>query len=341
MIATKNKQWILKSRPVGAIQDTDFAFGDAPVPEVEDGQILCRNLYLSLDPAMRGWVSDAESYSEPVPLDGVMRGIGIAEVVTSKHDEFAEGEVVMGMTGWQEYALLDKNDLPNKVPPIPGIPVTNFLSVCGITGLTAYFGLNDIGQPQEGDTVLVSTAGGAVGSVVGQLAKLKGCRVVGIAGSDEKCQWITDDLGFDAAINYKTENLGEAIRTACPDRIDVYFDNVGGDQLNSALSWLNIGARVVICGAITRFNQKGKLPGPSNYMNLLTRRARMEGFVLLDYRERFPEALATLVPLVMSGDLKHREQVVDGLENALSTLRTLYDGTNTGKLIIKVAEPSA
>ncbi len=339
--ATQNKQWILNSRPKGPIDEETFLARVSEVPRIADGQILCRNLFLSLDPAMRGWISEAESYSEPVPLDSVMRGACIAEVVDTKNAEYAVGDKVFGLLGWQEYAAAGPEELPTKLPEGLPLPLTAFLSVLGITGITAYFGINEIGQPKQGDTVLVSTAAGAVGSVAGQLAKLKGCRVVGITGSDEKCAWLTDELGFDAAINYKRQNIAEAIRETCPDRIDVYFDSVGGEILNAAMGYLNIGARVVICGAIQRFNRTDELPGPSNYISVLTKRATMRGFVVLDYRDRFPEAIGALAPLVLGGQLKFKEHIVDDLDNAPAAILKLYDGTNTGKLIVKIAEPSS
>ena len=336
--ATINRQFILKSRPVGQITDETFEAREGEVPEIAEGQILCKNLYLSLDPAMRGWISESPAYSEPVPIDGVMRGACLAEVIESKNDDYAVGDKVYGLLGWQEYAAAGPEELPVKLPEGLPIPLTNFLSVLGVTGITAYFGLNDIGQAKEGDTVLVSTAAGAVGSIVGQLAKLKGCRVVGLAGTDEKCAWIVDELGFDAAINYKTDDLEASIRKTCPDRIDVYYDNVGGDILNAALGHLNLGARIVICGAIQRFNRTDTLPGPTNYINLLGKRATMRGFVILDYRDRFMEAIGTLAPLVISKQIKFKEEIIDGLENAPTAIHKLYDGTNTGKLIVKIAE---
>ena len=335
--ATINRQFILKSRPVGQITDETFEAREGEVPKISDGQILCKNLYLSLDPAMRGWISESPAYSEPVPIDGVMRGACLAEVIESKNEEYAVGDKVFGLLGWQEYAAAGPEELPVKLPEGLPIPFTNFLSVLGVTGITAYFGLNDIGQAKEGDTVLVSTAAGAVGSIVGQLAKLKGCRVVGLAGTDEKCAWIVDELGFDAAINYKTDDLEASIRKTCPDRIDVYYDNVGGDILNAALGHLNLGARIVICGAIQRFNRTDTLPGPSNYINLLGKRATMRGFVILDYRDRFMEAIGMLAPLVIAKKIKFKEEIIDGLENAPTAIHKLYDGTNTGKLIVKIA----
>ncbi len=335
---TMNRQFLLKSRPVGPITDETFGAHEGVVPEISDGQILCKNLYLSLDPAMRGWISESPSYSEPVPIDDVMHGACLAEVIESKNDGYTVGDKVYGLLGWQEYAAAGPDELPVKLPEGLPLPLTNFLSVLGVTGITAYFGLNEIGQAKEGDTVLVSTAAGAVGSIVGQLAKLQGCRVVGLAGTDEKCRWLIDELGFDGAINYKTDDLDARIRETCPDRIDVYFDNVGGEILNAALGYLNIGARIVICGAIQRLNSTEALPGPSNYINLLGRRATMRGFVILDYRDRFMEALGALAPLVISKQLKFKEEIIDGLENAPTAIHKLYNGTNTGKLIVKIAE---
>lgn len=339
--ATTNRQWILKSRPLGPIQDDTFEMQESDVPEIGEGQILTRNLYLSLDPAMRGWISEAPAYSEPVPIDGVMRGACVGEVIESKNDDYAAGDKVYGLLGWQEYGVAGPEEPPAKLPEGLPIPLTNFLSVLGITGITAYFGLNDIGQAAAGDTVLVSTAAGAVGSIVCQLAKLKGCRVVGLAGTDEKCSWLLDELGLDGAINYKTDDLETRIRETCPEQIDVYFDNVGGEILNAALGHLNLGARVVICGAIQRFNRTDPLPGPSNYINLLGRRATMRGFVILDYRDRFMEAIGALAPLVIGGKIKFKEDIVEGLENAPAAILKLYDGTNTGKLIVKITEPTA
>lgn len=340
MTSRKNRQIILKSRPKGRLTTTDFELREVDAPSVGDGEALVKNLYLSLDPAMRGWVREGESYIEPVQLGDVMRGGTVGVIVESKNAKFEPGDKVIGMNGWQEYALVgDTGALASrKLPPLP-VPLTNFLSVLGMTGMTAYFGLLDVGKPKEGDTVLVSTAAGAVGSIVGQIAKIKGCRVVGIAGSDDKCAWITDELGFDAAINYKREDLGEAIRRTCPDKIDVYFDNVGGDHLNAALANLARHGRVVICGAISIYNASGEPPpGPSNYLALLIKSARMEGFVVLDYRKRFMEAGIQLGQWLLEGKLKHREHVVDGLENAHEAINMLFDGTNTGKLIVKISD---
>ena len=340
MSSTKNRQIVLVNRPEGDFQESDFELREAEMPKPGAGEALVKSHYLSLDPAMRGWVRDADSYIEPVQLGDVMRGATVATVVESNNPDYAVGDKVMGMHGWQDYAVIGKGPLmaSRQLPPVP-VPATHFLSVLGATGLTAYFGLLDVGEPKEGDTLLVSTAAGAVGSIVGQIGKIKGCRVVGIAGSDDKCAWIKDELGFDAAINYKKENIYEAIPKACPDKIDVYFDNVGGDQLNAALGHINIGARIVICGAISMYNFEGEPPpGPSNYITLLTKRSRMQGFVILDYLDRFMEGGMQLAQWVMEGKLKHREHVVDGLENAPSAINMLFQGKNTGKLIVKIAD---
>ncbi len=339
MATGKNRQILLKSRPKGRLQPSDFESREVDVPEVGDGQALVKNLYLSLDPAMRGWVREGESYIEPVAVGGVMRGGTVGVVLESKNPKLAPGDKVMGMNGWQEYALIGGNENMSRKLPEMSLPLTNFLSVLGATGMTAYFGLLDVGEPKEGETVLVSTAAGAVGSIVGQIAKIKGCRVVGITGSDEKCRWITEELGYDAAINYKTEKLDEAIKKTCPKKVDVYFDNVGGDQLDAALLNLNKHARVVICGAISVYNAKGDLPpGPSNYLALLIKSARMQGFVVLDYLDRFMEGGMQLAQWIMEGKIKHREHVVDGLENAPTAINMLFDGSNNGKLIVKIAD---
>lgn len=335
--ATKNRRILLLARPVGNIKDSDFKYEEAEVPQLGEGQLLARNLYLSLDPAMRGWMNDADSYIEPVKLGDVMRGGTIAKVVESKHQDYQPGDKVFGMGGWQDYVLYGPKNLPTILPADLPFPLTNFLSVLGITGLTAYFGLLDVADPQPGETVVVSTAAGAVGSVVGQIAKIKGCRVVGIAGSDDKCKWIKDELGFDAAINYKTENLAKALRAACPNKIDVYFDNVGGEMLNTVLGMINPHARISICGAISMYNATTPQPGPSNYITLLTKRSKMQGFIVMDYAPRFQEAIMQLGQWIAQGKIKHREDIVEGLENAPKAIHKLFEGTNEGKLIVKVA----
>lgn len=337
MGASVNRQILLAARPVGNIKESDFKYQEAPVPEPGVGQALVRNLYLSLDPAMRGWMREGDSYIEPVKLGDVMRGATIGEVVKSNSPDYAPGDKVFGMGGWQDYYLVGPKGGARKLPADAPFPLTNFLSVLGITGLTAYFGLLDVGRPKAGETVVVSTAAGAVGSIVCQIAKIKGCRVVGICGSDEKCKWILDELGVDAAINYKTQNVAAELRRACPNKIDIYFDNVGGEILNTVLGMINVHARVVICGAIAQYNATEPAPGPSNYISLLTKRSRMEGFVVLDFMDRAMEGVMQLGQWLAEGKIKHREHIVEGLPNAPKAIRHLFDGTNRGKLIIKVS----
>jgi len=323
MASERNRQILLAARPVGDIKDSDFKYQEGDIPEPGPGQILIRNLYLSLDPAMRGWMREGDSYIEPVKLGDIMRGSTIGKVIKSNSPDFAVGDYTFGMGGWQDYTVADPKGMFRKIPSDLGLPLTNFLSVLGVTGLTAYFGLLDVGQPKEGETVVVSTAAGAVGSIVCQIARLKGCRVVGIAGSDEKCKWVVDELGCEAAINYKTQDVDAELRKACPNKIDVYFDNVGGDILNAVLGQINVHARVVICGAISQYNATEPQPGPANYITLLTKRSRMEGFIVLDFADRFMEGVMQLGQWLAEGKLKHREDVVEGLENAPKAIHKL------------------
>jgi hypothetical protein len=332
-----NRCWRLAARPQGMIKDSDFTFREEPLPEIQDGEILVRNLYLSVDPTQRGWL-ERDSYMPAVPVGDVVRALGAGKVVKSRHPGFAEGEVVTGLVGWQDYVVLsDKSALPpGRVPP--GVPVPLALSVFGLTGMTAYFGLLDVGKPKAGETVVVSGAAGATGSVVGQIAKAIGCRVVGIAGGPEKCAWIKDELGFDAAIDYKSEDVNARLRELCPDGIDVYFDNVGGDILDAALASLAMRGRVVICGAISDYNSFDQVTGPKNYLVLLMRRGRMEGFIVTDYLSRFGEAAQQLGAWLAAGKIKDRIDIVEGLENAPAALRRLFTGANTGKQLIKIAD---
>jgi len=333
-----NRQWVLASRPEGMVDPANFEWRESPLPSVSEGEFLVRNLYLSLDPAMRGWMTNARSYVPPVEIGEVMRGHCTARVIESRHPEYGVGDLVVGVFGWQDYAVSDGNGLM-PVNTVPGdVPLTLPLGTLGITSLTAYFGLRDIGKPKAGETVVVSGAAGATGSVAGQIAKIHGCRVIGIAGGPEKCEWLTGELGFDGAIDYKAEKVSARLRELCPHGLDVFWDNVGGEQLEAALSNLARGARIVICGAISSYNASSPPPGPRNYMNLLARRARMEGFVVFDYLTRTDEAMAELVPWVMEGKIRHREDVRDGLENAPKALLDLFSGANTGKLIVKIAD---
>ncbi len=333
-----NRQWRLAARPEGLIKEGDFKMTQEAVSQPGPGQILVRNIYLSLDPANRGWITDRKSYVEPVEIGDVMRGLGIGVVEASNNEKFNVGEHVTGLIGWQDYLLSDGEGM-RVVPPL-GLPLTTFLGALGMVGITAYFGLLDITDPQEGETLVVSGAAGAVGSLVGQIGKIKGCRVVGIAGTDEKCQWIKDELGFDAAINYKTENIHDALKKHCPKGIDIYFDNVGGDILNEALGRINFKGRISICGMISQYNATEPVPGPTNLINLLAQRARMEGFIVMDYMSRANEALTQLGAWMMQGQLKFRVDVVDGLETAPLAINKLFDGSNKGKLIVKISDES-
>ncbi len=329
-----NRKVLLAARPEGLPKASDFEVVDEAVPEPGDGEILVRNLYLSLDPAMRGWMTDRKSYIPPVGLGEVMRGLTVGEVVRSEDATLAPGDLVSAPLGWQSYSVASPKDL-QRIPA--GVSPTLALGPLGMTGLTAYFGLLDVGQPKAGETVLVSAAAGAVGSVVGQIAKIKGCRVVGIAGGADKCRWVQEELGFDAAIDYKSsEDLWERLSEACPKGIDIYFDNVGGHILNTALRGLRRGGRVALCGAISQYNATEEVPGPSNYLSLLINRARMEGFIVFDYEARYAEAHRDLGTWLAEGKLHYREHVVDGLENAPEALLHLFDGTNKGKLLVRI-----
>jgi NADPH-dependent curcumin reductase CurA len=321
------------------VAPTNFERREEPAPEPGDGQLLVRNLYLSLDPAMRGWMSDAPSYIPPVQIGEVMRGMCVGEILESRSDGFQAGELVFGMFGWQEYAVADP-DGPTAMYKLPdGISPIDALSALGWTSLTAYFGLEDVGKPQAGETVVVSGAAGATGSVVGQLAKLKGCRVIGIAGGAEKCAWLTEELGFDGAVDYRAEDVSKRLKELCPDGINVFWDNVGGEILEAALNRLALHGRVVFCGRISSYNDSSPAPGPRNYINILTRRARVEGFLVFDYFDRMREAIGELAPLVASGKLRTREDIREGLDSAPCALVDLFTGANIGKLIVRVADP--
>jgi NADPH-dependent curcumin reductase CurA len=337
-MARNNRQWRLTSRPVGLVSESNFDFVEEPVPEIGEGEYLVRNLYISFDPAMRGWMEDRASYIPPVQLGEVMRAGTVGQIVESRNPSFQKGDVVQGLFGWQEYAVGGKG-LAQATPVPEGTPLTWPLGVCGITGLTAYFGLLDLGRPQAGETVLVSGAAGATGSVAAQIAKLEGCRVVGIAGGPAKCELLTDELGLDAAIDYKQGDVAARVAETCPDGVNVYFDNVGGEILDAALANLALRARVVLCGGISGYNEKEPPPGPRNLMNLVIQRGRMEGFIVLDYLSRFPEATAKLTEWVKSGRIRHYEDVQEGIENALTTFLRLFRGQNTGKQLLHLGDP--
>ena len=335
-----NRKWCLARRPVGLIKESDFEWREEPISKLEANEILVRIIYLSLDPANRGWVQEGKSYIPPVEIGEVMRGIGIGVVEQSKNPAFQNGDIVQGMLGWQEYAITEGEGLA-KLSVDLSLPLTAYLGLFGIIGPTAYFGLLEIGKPKQGETLVVSGAAGAVGSLVGQIGKIKGCHVVGIAGSDEKCRWLSEKLGFDAAVNYKRESVAERLQELCPNGIDVFYDNVGGKILDTVLSLINVKARIVICGMISLYNAVRPVPGPYNFRSILTQRARVEGFIVLDYADRYDEAYRQLAKWVSEGKIQYRVDVVDGLIEAPRAINKLFDGSNQGKLIVKVSdEPS-
>lgn len=330
-----NHQFRLAARPQGMVKREDFDYVEEPLPELADGQVLVKIKYISLDPAMRGWMNEGRSYVPPVQIGEVMRAATAGEVVESRSEKLAVGDTVSGWLGVQEYAVCEQNAV-FKVDA-ETVPLSKYVGALGMPGMTAYFGLLEVGAPKEGETVVVSGAAGAVGSLVGQIAKIKGCRVVGIAGGQEKCKWIVEELGFDAAIDYKAEDVGEALREHCQEGIDVYFDNVGGEILDAALARLARGARVVICGAISQYNNLDAVRGPSNYMSLLVNRARMEGFVVVDYMGRMGEGMQEMGAWIADGRMVAREDVVEGFESFPEALQRLFRGENVGKLVLRVA----
>lgn len=330
-----NHQYLLASRPKGMPGADNFTWHTEEIRDIEEGEVLIKQQYISLDPAMRGWMNAARSYIRPVEIGEVMRAGSVGEVIESKDPSFHPGDFVQSNGGVQAYHIAKGKHLMKIDPALAPLPA--YLGVLGMTGLTAYFGLLEVGQPADGETVVVSAAAGAVGSVVGQIAKIKGCRVVGIAGGPEKCNYLKETLGFDAAIDYKSEtsSLRSALKAACPDGIDVYFDNVGGPMLDTVLTRLNMKARVVICGAISQYNE-GKYYGPSNYMSLLVNRARMEGFVVFDYKDRYMEAIMQMAHWRQQGTLLSREDIHEGLSSFPEALLRLFNGEKLGKLILKV-----
>jgi NADPH-dependent curcumin reductase CurA len=338
-----NQQFRLAARPVGLPKDSDWQRTSEPVRELADGEILVKVLYLSLDPAMRGWMNEGKSYIPPVGIGEVMRAGGIGRVVASKSPKFAVGDFVSGGTGVQEYwigAADDKTAAFYKVDP-KAAPLPKYLNALGMPGMTAYFGLLEVGQPKAGETVVVSGAAGAVGQTVGQVARQHGCRVVGIAGGKDKCDFVVNELGFDACIDYKSGSVKDGLKQHCPKGVDVYFDNVGGDILDAVLTRINRKARIVICGAISQYNNTTPVKGPANYLSLLVNRARMEGIVVFDWADRYHEGAAQMAQWMKEGNFKTREDIVDGIENFPQTLLMLFEGRNFGKLILKVADENA
>ena len=334
--ALKNHQVRLASRPVGLPTRTNWSFTEEPVAEPGPGGVLVKTLYLSLDPAMRGWMNEGKSYIAPVEIGAVMHAGGVGQVIASRNPAFAVGDFVNAGLAVQEYCLIPQEHVRRsgifKIDPQLGL--TTWLNVLGMTG---YFGLLDVGQPQAGETVVVSGAAGAVGQTVGQIAKIKGCRVVGIAGGRVKCDWVVNDLGFDACIDYKAGDVEAGLKEHCPQGVDIYFDNVGGDILDLVLTRITRGARIIICGAISQYNNTTPVKGPANYLSLLVNRARMQGIVVFDYADRYPQAIAEMTGYLEAGTMKSREDVVAGLDNFPEALLKLFNGENFGKLVLQVA----
>lgn len=331
-----NKQVLLAERPDGLPKSSTWIFQETEIPEPKDGDVLIKQHYISLDPAMRGWMRDVKSYIPPVGIGDVMRAGTVGEIVkANNHPKFEVGDFLSGWGGVQQYTVTNGKGYfkidPNKAP------LPKFLSIIGMPGMTAYFGILKVAELKEGDIVLVSGAAGAVGSLVGQIAKLKGCRVVGIAGGKDKCYYLVNDLGFDAAIDYKNENIYSGLKKHCPDGIDVFFDNVGGDILDAALSKLRMHARIVICGAISQYNATSRPKGPSNYLSLLVNRGTMKGMVVFDYANQYPEAIEAYSKWLQEGKIKSKEAIYEGIENFHDTFLRLFSGEKLGKLILKVS----
>ena len=332
-----NKQIIFKNRPIGYPNETTWNLETTPIPELKEGEVLIQHHYISLDPAMRGWMNDSKSYIEPIAIDDVMRSGSIGKVIKSKnHPKYKVGDCLTGWGGVQQYVATDGTGWVKVDDTIAPMPL--FISTLGMPGMTAYFGILEVGKIKEGDIVLVSGAAGAVGSVVGQIAKIKGCTVIGIAGGKEKCDYLVNELGFDAAIDYKSEDIHQALKEKCPKGIDVYFDNVGGDILDAALAKIRMHARIVICGAISQYNNKVAVKGPSNYLNLLFTRGTMQGMVVMDYAKDYGKAAQEMGMWIAQGKLKSKEDIYIGIENFRETYDRLFSGDKKGKLILKIIE---
>lgn len=340
MNETSNRQVRLKARPSGIPQEEHFHLVVAPMPQPAEGEVVVRNIYLAVEPAMRGWVSSVANYAEPVPVGGVMRGFAVGRVTESRHPDFRPGDYVTGMFGWQDYAAVDARTVQRKITDID-LPLSTALGVLGINGLTAYFGLLDIGEPKAGETVVVSTGAGAVGSCVGQIAKIKGCRSVAIAGGPLKAELCRREFGFDAAIDYRADHLDARLTEACPGGVDVYFDNTAGEISDAVLRHLAVGARVVICGTASVANWSPPPLGPRVERHLLVKRARMQGFLIFDYAGRYPEGLSALTQWVRSGAIRYREEILEGIERAPGSIAGLYRGENLGRRLIRIAPDDA
>lgn len=335
---TRNGKWVLRHRPQAALAKTDLDWVEEALPDLRDGELLVRNIYLSLDPTNRIWMSDREQYLPPVGIGDMMRGTTIGVVEQSRSDRFKPGDLVMPATGgWQSYCV-SPDRMTRKLAVDPAIPLTAYLSVMGPTGLTAYFGLLDIGQPKEGETLVLSAAAGAVGSIAGQIGKIKGCHVVGIAGGAAKCDWLTEDLGFDGAVDYKAQHVGAALNRLCPNGIDIDFENVGGAIMDAVFSRLNRNGRMILCGLISAYNNEGPVAGPTDFGRILMQRLTVRGFIVIDYLARSGKAFADLGRWIAEGRIRWKDHVVSGLEKAPDSLQLLFTGQHDGKLLIGISD---
>ena len=338
-MAEMNRQWRLKSRPVGMVREDDFELVESPIPEPGPDEIVVRNCYLAFEPAMRGWIEDVKSYLPPVGLGEVMRASAVGQVVASNRSDFKVGDCVSGLFGWQDYTAIAPGGLTSPTPVPAGVELSHPLSILGMTSVTAYFGLFDVGQPKPGETVVVTGAAGATGSVAAQLAKIHGCRVIGTAGGPEKCAWLRDEAKLDGVIDYKNEDLIERLGELCPDGIDVAFDNIGGDTLDALLYHIAERGRISLCGMISGYNAEQPEPHLRHVRNLVTRRGRMQGFIVLDFLARAGEAMADLTKWVSEGRIAYQEDIQEGMENCPKTFLRLFEGKNLGKQLLKIAEP--
>jgi NADPH-dependent curcumin reductase CurA len=332
-----NRQFVLRARPSGMCSPGDLQLLESPVPELQEGQALGRVKYLSMDPTMRVWMMDADSYLPKIPLGNVMRCFGLAEIIESRNSELKKGDKVVGLVGMQEYALIHANETRGfqKIPAVPFVSDSAFLGTLGITGLTAYFGMTDIAKPEKGETLVVSAAGGATGSIAGQIGKILGCYVVGIAGTDEKCRWLTEELGFDAAVNYKHSDWKQKLTAATPKGVDINYENVGGEIMHAVLDRMNLHGRVVLCGLISCYTKED--PALENFSTILVKRLRVQGFIILDYAAKFTEAATQLGKWKVFGKIKDRETMLEGIERAPEAINMLFTGANTGKLLVRVS----